>query len=266
MDIATLVGVVLGFGLVLWAIASGAGLQAFVDIPSVAIVIGGTMAASLVSFPLSRVTGVFKIVKKTLLYPLPSPIEEIERMADWAYLARREGLLALEEKMKDVEDAFLVKGVRLVVDGFPAQTVREIMGIELYSMQSRHGQGKKILEQLGTLAPAFGMVGTLIGLIAMLRSLDDPSSIGGSMAVALLTTFYGAILANLVFLPLSVKLDGRQKEETLMREIMVEGIASIQAGDKPQVIKEKLKSFLSPGDRRRLDANAEAAKEGQPAN
>ena len=261
MDLATLVGIVLGFGLILWAIVSGAGIAAFIDMPSIAIVVGGTMAASLVSFPFGRVIGVAKVIKKTILYPLPSPSEEIERMAEWAYLARREGLLALEEKMKEVDDAFLIKGIRLVVDGFPAQTVRDILGIELYGMQSRHTQGKKVVDQLGMLAPAFGMVGTLIGLIAMLKSLDDPSSIGGSMAVALLTTFYGALLANLIFLPLGVKLDTRQKEETLMREIMIEGIASIQSGDKPQVIKEKLKSFLPPGDRKLMDKK----KEAQPA-
>lgn len=258
MDVATLVGIIMGFGLVLWSMASGAGLTAFLDIPALAIVFGGTMAATLISFPLAKVAGVAKVVKKTLLYPLPTPHEEIDRMADWAYLARREGLLALEEKLGEIEDPFLVKGIRLVVDGFPAQTVRDILGIELYSMQSRHAQGKKLMDQMGTVAPAFGMIGTLMGLIAMLRNLSDPSSIGAGMAVALLTTFYGAVLSNMVFLPLAVKLEARQKQETLMKEIMVEGIISIQAGDKPQVIKEKLRSFIPPAER-------EAAPSAKPA-
>jgi chemotaxis protein MotA len=253
MDIATLVGIVLGFGLVLWSMASGAGIAAFVDIPSVAIVMGGTLSATLISFPLPKFLLIVKVLKKTLLYPLPSPQTEIERMADFAYVARREGLLALEQKIKDLDDAFLVKGVRLVVDGFPAQAVRDIMGIELFGMQSRHQLGKKLMDQMGAVAPAFGMIGTLIGLIAMLKSLDDPSTIGGGMAVALLTTFYGAVLSNMVFLPLGVKLDTRQKEETLMREIMIEGVVAIQAGDKPQVIKERLKSYLSPGERASLE-------------
>ncbi len=249
MDVATLVGIVMGFGLVLWSMASSAGIGAFVDVPSMAIVFGGTAAATLIAFPLLKVMGVMKVIKKTFLYPLPSVHAEIERMVDFAYVARREGLLALEEKIKDLKDSFLVKGVRLVVDGFPAQTVRDILGIELFGMQTRHQSGKKIVDQMGAMAPSFGMIGTLIGLIAMLKNLNDPSNIGTGMAIALLTTFYGALLANMVFLPLAVKLDARQKEETLMREIMIEGIASIQAGDKPQMIKEKLKSFIPPKDR-----------------
>jgi len=253
MDVGTLIGIVLGFCLVIWSMASGAGVSAFVDVPSVAIVFGGTLAATLISFPLGKVFGVFKVVKKTFLYPLPTPQAEIERMADFAYVARREGLLALEEKIKDLRDPFLVKGVRLVVDGFPAQTVRDILGIELFGMQTRHQSGKKIVDQMGSMAPSFGMIGTLMGLIAMLTNLDDPSQIGGGMAVALITTFYGAVLANMVFLPLAVKLDARQKEETLMREIMIEGIASIQAGDKPQMIKEKLKSYIPPSERAVLE-------------
>lgn len=246
MDIATLVGMVLGFGLIIYSMLSGGDLSSFVDIPSAAMVVGGTIAATLVSFPMAKVVSVIKVVKKTILYPLPSPQEEIERMADFAYVARREGLLALEEKIKDLKDPFLVKGIRLVVDGFPAQTVKDILGIELYGMQNRHKNGKKLLETMGTMAPAFGMIGTLVGLIAMLKVLDDPSQIGAGMALALITTFYGAVLSNMVFLPLAQKLDVRQKEETMMREIMIEGIAAIQAGDKPQMIKEKLKSFIPP--------------------
>ena len=264
MDIATLIGIVLGFGLVLWSMASGAGLAAFIDIPSVAIVVGGTIASILISFPLAKCLGVVGVIKKTLLYPLPAPQTEIDRIAEWAYLARRERLLALEEKLAEIDDPFLVKGIRLVVDGFPAQTVRDILGIELYSMQNRHMQGKKLMDQMGAVAPAFGMIGTLMGLIAMLKSLDDPSSIGGGMAVALLTTFYGAVMANMLFLPLAVKLEAREKEETLMREIMIEGIVSIQAGDKPQVIKEKLKSFIPPADRT-SDEEKKDEKQPEPA-
>jgi chemotaxis protein MotA len=233
--------------------SSGAGVGSFIDVPSMAIVMGGTLAATLMAFPLGKVLGVMKVIKKTVLYPLPTPQAEIERMADFAYVARREGLLALEEKIKELEDPFLIKGVRLVVDGFPAQTVRDIMGIELFGMQGRHLSGKKIVDQMGTMAPSFGMIGTLMGLIAMLKNLDDPSQIGGGMAVALITTFYGAVMANMIFIPLAVKLEARQKEETLMREIMIEGIASIQAGDKPQMIKEKLKSYISPNERAELE-------------
>lgn len=254
MDLGTIIGTVFGIAMMLWSILISTELSAFYDVPSIGIVVGGTIAAVLMSFPLPKAMLVMKVMKKTLMYPLPSVQSEIERMADFAYVARREGLLALEEKMKDIKDPFLVKGIRLVVDGFPAEQVKEILGIELFAMQSRHAIGKKLLDTIGALAPAFGMIGTLIGLIAMLKTLNDPSTIGASMAVALITTFYGAIIANMIMIPLSTKLEVRQKEETLMREVMIEGIAAIQAGDKPQMIKEKLKSFLSPAARASLDA------------
>ena len=254
MDIATIVGLILAFVLLVGSIAMGAGIESFIDVPSIIIVIGGTFSAGLVSFPLRHFISLGKVVKKSFLFQGRSPVEEIDRMAEYATLARKEGLLALEERLEEVDDAFLVKGLRLVVDGFPGETVRDILTIDLFAMQDRHTAGKAILDKLGESAPAFGMLGTLIGLVTMLQNLSDPSQIGGGMAVALLTTFYGAFLANVILLPMATKLEQRKKEETLMREVMIEGIVAIQSGDKPQMVKERLKAFLAPAARAEMES------------
>ncbi|MFH2001068.1 MAG: MotA/TolQ/ExbB proton channel family protein, partial [Planctomycetota bacterium] len=166
---------------------------------------------------------------------------------------RREGLLALENKLESLEDPFLTKGIRLIIDGFPTETVRDILEIDADQSSARHIMGKSIYDSMGAAAPAFGMIGTLVGLVQMLQNLDDPSKIGGGMAVALITTFYGAVMSNMVFLPLAGKLAQREKEEQLIRQIIIEGVIAIQAGDQPQLVEEKLKSFLSPRDRAVLE-------------
>ncbi len=254
MDLASLVGVLLGVVLVLSAIMMGGPLSIFWDSPSVMIVLGGTIASILINFKLSAVLSVMGVVKKVLLYPLPSPTEEIERIVAFSNLARREGLLALEEKLEELDDEFMKKGLRLIIDGFPGPTVREILEIDIVNLAERHSNGKKILETMGAMAPAFGMIGTLIGLIQMLQNMSDPSSIGAGMAVALLTTFYGAFTANLFYLPFAGKLGNRSKEEVALKNLMIEGIIAIQAGDKPALVKEKLKSFLAPKERETVEA------------
>ena len=254
MDLATVVGFVLCYGVLGWALVMGGDLGVFVDIPSVILVFGGRAATAFLSFPMERVKSLLNVVMKTFKYPLPSVPEEIDRVVQFANLARREGLLALEEKLDSLEDPFLVKGLRLVIDGFPAETVRDIMEIEIDSLSNRHAQGKEILDSLGAFAPAFGMIGTLIGLVQMLNNLKDPSGIGKGMAVALLTTFYGAVMANTIFLPLANKLEVRAKQEASLRELMIEGILSIQAGDKPALVKEKLRSFVPPKERALMEA------------
>ncbi len=254
MDIATVIGIIGGFGLVIFAILSGAGAEVFLHIPSLGIVLGGTISSTLIYFPLNAVLGVMSIIRKTLLHKLPSTREEIDRMVNYVNIVRRDSLLALEEKVEEIEDDFLAKGLRMVIDGFDPTVIRKIMGIELDYIQERHKTGKAILETMGTVAPAFGMIGTLIGLVQMLQQLEDPSQIGAGMAVALLTTFYGAIAANLVFLPLAGKLEARDKEEYLLRELMIEGVLSIQAGDKPLTVHEKLKAFVSPKVRKLVES------------
>ncbi len=256
MDIATVVGLVLAQILILGSIMMGAGLAAFIDVPSIVIVFGGTIAATMVAFPMDTFTSTGKVIKKTFMYALASLPDQIEAMAEFAALARREGLLALEEKLESVEDPFLVKGLRLVVDGFPPEVVRDILGTDLFTMQERHAVGKTVLDKMGEIAPAMGMLGTLIGLVTMLKNLSDPSQIGSGMAVALLTTFYGAYLSNVLFLPMANKLDQRKKEETLIRSTMIEGIVAIQSGDKPAMVKEKLKAFLPPSIRQAMDEKA----------
>ncbi|MHC4942912.1 MAG: motility protein A [Planctomycetota bacterium] len=253
MDIATLIGIVSGFGLVLVSIMMGGSLQIFLHVPSLMITVGGTCASTLINYPLKKVLGVFKVIKNVFLFKLPSYGEIIRQIVDYAVLSRREGLLALENKLETLDDPFMAKGIRLIIDGFPTETVREILEIDADQTSQRHSVGKSILDNMGAAAPAFGMIGTLIGLVQMLQSLDDPSKIGGGMAIALITTFYGAIMANVVFLPLAGKLGQREKEELLIRQIITEGIIAIQTGDQPQLVEEKLKSFLSPVDRSVLE-------------
>jgi chemotaxis protein MotA len=218
------------------------------------VVGGGTMAVIMMNFPLSEMRGLASVMMRTYLFKLTTPSEEIGRVVEYANLARKEGLLALEEKLKEVDDRFFGKGIQLVIDGFSAETVRDIMEIEAEWQRQRHSNGKSMLDACGSMAPAFGMIGTLIGLVQMLQNLSDPSSIGGGMATALLTTLYGAVLANMIFIPLAGKLDVRSKEEALLRELMIEGIVAIQSGEKPQLIKEKLKSFLPPVSRDAVEA------------
>jgi chemotaxis protein MotA len=255
MDIMTLVGTLIACGLLTYSMATGAGgLALFIDIPSVLIVFGGTLGVFLMNFTIPDVRAIAFVFLRTVLFKLPSPTEEIARVVQYATLARKEGLLALESKLKEVDDKFFAKGVQLVIDGFPPDTVRDIMELENEFQKQRHATGKKMLDQIGAYAPAFGMIGTLIGLVQMLMALDDPSKIGGGMAVALLTTLYGALIANVICIPLSGKLELRAKEEGALRELMIEGISAIQAGDGPQIIKEKLKSFLPPRERSALEA------------
>ena len=247
MDISTVIGTVLGFGLVFFSMASGpGGLMIFVNVPSLAIVFGGTTAVTLMNFPLEQVKQIIKVTLRTYLFKLPTPQEEIERIIEYSNLARKEGLLALEGRLKEVDDAFFAKGVQLVIDGFPAETVRDIMDLEAEWQKARHADGKRMLDAVGSMAPAFGMIGTLVGLVQMLQNLSDPSKIGGGMATALLTTLYGAMAANMVCIPLAGKLEVRALEEALLRELMIEGVVAIQSGEGPQLIKEKLKSFISP--------------------
>lgn len=255
MDITTAVGSVLCAVLLLWSLtAGGTPISMFIDVPSLVMVGGGTCAVTMMSFRMADLKGLVSVIMRTYLFKLPEPAEEIERILTYANLARKEGLLALEAKLQEVDDIFFAKGVQLVIDGFAADTVRDIMDLELTWQHQRHSMGKKMLDAMGAMAPAFGMIGTLVGLVKMLANLSDPSSIGAGMAVALLTTFYGAVLANAVFIPLSGKLEVRAKEEILLRELMIEGIVAIQSGEKPQLIKEKLKGFLPPSVRESVAA------------
>ena len=250
MDIATIGGMALGIFFIIFGILSGGtGMGAFIDTGSVLIVMGGTFSGFLVAFPLNHVLGIGKVAGKTMQNSSYNTAEIIKKVIDLANIARREGLLALEEAVAEINDDFLQKGVMLIVDGTDPELVKNILETELSYIEGRHANGKSLFASLGSFGPAFGMIGTLIGLVAMLKNLDDPSSIGPSMAVALLTTFYGSVLANLFFLPIETKLGIKSGEEILVREIMIEGLLSIQAGENPRIIEEKLKAFLPPSVR-----------------
>lgn len=246
MDLATLGGVAFGFGLIIVSIFLGGGLGDFINVPSMMVTIGGTISATLIRYPLKVAFGLIGIIKKTLLFKLSSPQEEIQRIVEYAKVVRREGLLALEQKVSNLKDPFLTKAVQLLVDGTGSDALRDILDTEIEYLRQRHLTGKGILESMGAVFPAFGMIGTLIGLVQMLRNLEDPSQIGTGMAVALITTFYGVICANLICLPFAGKLDGRSQEEVLLKRMMTEGVIAIQAGDNPTIIQEKLVAFLSP--------------------
>ena len=256
MDVATILGFVIGLGLIVWSMAHGnlENLLLFVHPPAAAVVVGGSIAAILIHFPLSDFKNLIRVILKNFLHRGQSPPQLIEKVIQYSTLARKEGLLALENKLKEVDDRFFMKGMQLVVDGFPSEVVRDILELEAETEKQRHAIGKRMLEQLGTFAPAFGMVETLIGLVQMLSHLSDPSAIGHGMAGALVGTFYGAFCANMVFLPMAGKLDVRAKEEHLLRELMIEAIVAIQSGEKPAVIKSKLVGFLAPKTRQAVGA------------
>ncbi|NCC24546.1 MAG: motility protein A [Deltaproteobacteria bacterium] len=244
MDLATVFGILLAFGLVLAGI--GSNILMFVDLPSMLIVLGGTIGATLVNYPLGHVLGVIGVLKKTILSKLDQPSTIIAQFMDYANRARREGILSLEPLLKEVKDDYLRKGLQLTVDGLEPQTIQEILETEINYLEGRHETGAEIVSAMGGYAPAMGMIGTVIGLVMMLQTMDDPASIGPSMAVALITTFYGAILANLVFNPLAGKLKARSKEEILIRGMILEGILAISKGENPRIIEEKLNSYLPP--------------------
>ncbi|MDY0110451.1 MAG: motility protein A [Candidatus Krumholzibacteria bacterium] len=259
MDIGTVIGIVAAFGLVLWGIMLGGTLGQFWDPPSVAIVLGGTSAALLVGFPLPRILGMISVLRKAFFAAPQAPDSVIGKMVRYAERARREGMLALEEESESEPDDFLRKGLRLAVDGTDPNLLEKILETDIGQIDARHKSGKSILEAGGNYAPAFGMIGTLIGLINMLASLEDPSSIGAGMATALITTFYGAMLANAVFLPMAGKLEVRSNEEILVKEMIIDGIMAIQSGDSPRIVEEKLKSFLSPAQRQTIEDKKQKA-------
>lgn len=261
MDFATIAGIISGFVVIILAISSGGDLGSFINVPGMLIVLGGTFASVLVSSPLKDFGQYLKTAKIAFADNNKEPADIIATLVSFAEKARREGLLALEAEAEELDDAFLQKGIQLVVDGTDPELVRNILDIELTFLEERHKEGRGVFETLGQMAPAFGMLGTLIGLINMLRSLDDPEAIGPGMAVALVTTFYGSLLANLVFLPIAKKLKIRSNAEILAKEVMIEGILSIQAGENPRIVEEKMKAFLSPKSRSEVDSQRRGGEE-----
>ncbi len=250
MDIATVVGVVSAFGLILAAIIVGGGsLGSFIDVPSGLVVIGGAIAAALISFPLKSLLASPMVAKKVFLNKAEDFSGLVEQIVSLAETARRDGLLALEGRIEEIENKFVTLGVQMAVDGTRPEVIEDILRTEIDAVATRHRDGKSVYDQLGRFAPAYGMIGTLLGLIIMLGDMSDPSKIGAGMAVALLTTLYGAIVSNVIFLPFSEKLSFMNKQELLAKEIVVRGIMAIQSGENPRVIEQKLNTFLPPNQR-----------------
>lgn len=253
MDLATLIGLIAGISLMILGIVSGdqgvSALGNFWDLNSVLITFGGSFMAVLASSSLKEYIAGLKSITMAFKTPQLDEAATIKNVMDLSNIARKEGLLALEEAANNLEDEFLKKGVLLVVDGTDPELVRVILETELDCMESRHKKNMTFWDNIASMGPAWGMIGTLIGLINMLKKLDDPSAIGPSMATALVTTFYGSVLANWIATPTSNKLKVNHEAEYRVKVVIIEGLLSIQAGENPRVIGEKLKSFLSPAQR-----------------
>lgn len=220
-------------------------LDSFIDIPSVFITIGGTIASTIISYKgktLKSLKDVYQNAFKKKPIDLNADIELIISIAN---IARREGLLALEDAMADLDNPFLKKGIMLIVDGADAELIKNILETEIYFITARHNQGQSVINSMAQYAPAYGMIGTLIGLIIMLENLQDMAALGPGMATALVTTFYGVVMANLIFIPISKKLKAQSEDETLQKELYIEGLLSIQNGENPRIIRDKLTSFIA---------------------
>jgi chemotaxis protein MotA len=253
VDISTIVGIVLGLVMVLFGIISSASVSAitesFIDIPSLIITIGGTVSCLIASYNFKDLAKNLKGASIAFKDPKLDHASVITKIIELSNVARKEGLLALEEVAGTLEDEFMKKGILLIVDGTEPELVRGIMETELANMDDRHRKVSGFWDYVAAMGPAWGMIGTLIGLVNMLAKLDDISTVGPNMAVALITTLYGSLVANWIATPIANKLKSINNNEYQMKEIVIEGLLSIQAGENPRVIEEKLKSFLAPGDR-----------------
>jgi len=260
LDLASVFGLVGGIAVILITILLSGDLIGYVDIPSIICTFGGTIAMTFMAFPIKKLKEGFAALKYVFVYAETDAEYIIKSIIDLANTARKEGLLALEEAAQQLKDDFLQKGILLIVDGTDPELVRNILETELSFIEERHKSNQGVYEFMAAIGPGFGMLGTLIGLINMLANLSDPSTVGPNMAVAIVTTLYGSIIANVFCNPVISKLKIRSSQESLMKEVMLEGMLSIQAGENPRIIEEKLKAFMSPKLRNMLDS-AKAPKE-----
>jgi len=250
MDLATIIGLICGFGMVLTAIILGGSARSFVNIPAVLIVVGGTLAVTTACFSLAEMSRTLREVMSTFFYSSRDPSEAAIQVLQIAEMARKQGVLALQNILGSIQgEPFLHQGVGMVIDGTPGEEVESIMRRDLHSTIQRHAKSISVLRKMGEFSPAMGLIGTLIGLVQMLGNLDDPTTIGPSMAVALLTTFYGAVLANMVFLPLAAKLERNSVEEALVSNVYVMGATSIGHQENPRRLEMLLNSILPPSKR-----------------
>ncbi|MFQ5508079.1 MAG: motility protein A [Leptospirillia bacterium] len=247
MDIATLIGIVGAFAMIVGSILIGGDIGAFINVPGILIVVGGTAMCVLTMQRLEIVLTAFKVAVNAFTYNLMQPLEIIERVVDMAQKARKEGMLALERE--EIEYPFLAKGIQMAIDGSTPEAIKTVLSTEVAAFRTRHERGQGIFRFMESTAPSMGLIGTLIGLVQMLQTMDDPSSIGPAMAVALLTTFYGAIMAFVVCGPIAQKLENRTDEEALLMTITIKGVLAMVSGENPRTINEQLVTFLSPESR-----------------
>lgn len=247
MDLATIIGLASGTILLVVAVLLGGSFMLFINIPSVLLVCGGTVATAFIRFGMSDVINTFRVSVKVFLSKLSIPQQVIQEIVVLANIARKNGLIVLEKQ--PIEDPFLKKAIMYCVDGHEAEFIEEVLNKEINLTIERHELGQGVFKSMGDAAPAFGMIGTLVGLVQMLSNMSDPSAIGPSMAVALLTTLYGAVIANLFCLPMADKLALRSREEERNRKLVVEGVLGIIKGHNPRVMSEFLETFLPPKER-----------------
>jgi len=262
MDIATIIGLLGGTILILSAIVIGGSALIFINIPGILIVVGGTFASTFIKFTMGDVINSIKVVMKAFLVKMEAPEDIIRQMVSYTKVAKKEGLIALEKEEPD--DKFSAKALRYLSDGFDEGLIEKMLNKDIRLTVQRHTTGQSVFKGMGDSAPAFGMIGTLIGLVQMLASMSDPSSIGPAMAVALLTTMYGAVIANLICLPLADKLALRSQHEQVNKNIILEAAVGISRGVSPLVLEESLKIYLSPKDRRKV-AEKEEEETGEAA-
>lgn len=246
MDIASILGMVMGIGFTVVTILLGSGLMLFFNLPSVMIVVGGTIAATFVAYPLGDVLKIIKVTMKVFIFKIEKPEDIIANLVEISNKARKGGLLSIESDIKNTSDPYLAKALQMTVDGVKTADIAAIMQTKMKLAKKENKTGSSLYASMGSYAPAFGMVGTLIGLVQMLANLDDPSTIGPKMAVAMITTFYGALLANLFFIPMADKLDIRCEEEISNMNIIYEGVISIREGEHPRLMEDKLNVYLGP--------------------
>ena len=248
-DILTSIGLMLGIVLMLYGMLSGSELKIFVDLASVLITVGGSVSALLITYNLEEMGNMGKMFLQAFKENKSSAKDIIIEFTDLSKKARREGLLSLEDDISSMEDQFLKKGLQMVVDGIEPETIKEILELEIGEMEFRHSRGYGMFQSWGAYAPAFGMLGTLIGLIQMLANLTDVANIASGMGKALITTFYGSLLANMLCLPIASNLKQKSQKEIGEREMMLEGILSIQSGVNPRIVEEKLMTYLPPKEK-----------------
>ena len=258
MDIATILGLSVGLFCLIMSIVVDVGFaglaSSFLNLPSFFVVVGGGVASTMIGYKMSEFSKIIKVASNVFAVKEDSKEDTIRMLVDLSNKARREGLLALEAEQSKINDDFVRQSLQLVVDGVEPETIKEAMELELINLEERHLKGQTIFKNMASQFPSWGMLGTVIGLVNLLKNLDDPGSIGPAMAIALITTFYGSILANLICNPIAEKLKGRSKQEIQSKEMIIEGILSIQAGENPRIMEHKLKTFLSPEQKKKYNS------------